>query len=74
MGRGWLSRRRSATDSSKKPSTSGNTGRVGVITELRHNDGSPPHQVRWLDAGHEASVYPGLDARIEPADATDEPR
>jgi hypothetical protein len=41
--------------------------RVGVITEVRHDDGSPPYLVRWLDNGHEALVYPGPDAHVEPA-------
>jgi hypothetical protein len=40
--------------------------RVGVITELRHDDGSPPYVVRWLNDGHEALVYPGSDAHVEP--------
>jgi hypothetical protein len=39
--------------------------RVGVITELRHADGTPPYVVRWLDDGHEALVFPGSDARVE---------
>jgi len=43
--------------------------RVGVITELRHADGSPPYLVRWLDNGHEGLVIPGSDATIEPASA-----
>lgn len=51
----------------------GDHRRVGVIAEVRHEDGSPPYLVRWLDSGHEALVYPGPDARIEPADATDPP-
>ena len=39
--------------------------RIGVITELRHDDGSPPYLVRWLDNGHEGLVFPGTDATIE---------
>jgi hypothetical protein len=39
---------------------------VGVITALRHEDGTPPYVVKWLDNGHEALVFPGSDARIEP--------
>ncbi|HET6213141.1 MAG TPA: DUF1918 domain-containing protein, partial [Micromonosporaceae bacterium] len=42
----------------------GDRRRVGVITELRHSDGTPPYLVRWED-GHEALVFPGPDARIE---------
>lgn len=33
-------------------------GRVGVVIELRHDDGTPPYVVRWLDTGHEALVFP----------------
>lgn len=44
----------------------GDPDRIGIITELRHTDGSPPYVVRWLDTGHEALVYPGPDAKVEP--------
>lgn len=44
----------------------GDRRRIGVVVELRHPDGSPPYMVRWLDDGHEALVFPGPDARIEP--------
>jgi hypothetical protein len=44
----------------------GSPRRIGVITELRHDDGTPPYVVRWLDDGHEALVFPGPDARVEP--------
>lgn len=47
----------------------GDPGRVGVVTEIRGADGTPPYMVRWLDNGHEALVYPGSDARIEPPHA-----
>jgi hypothetical protein len=43
----------------------GDRRRIGVVTELRHPDGSPPYVVRWLDDGHEALVFPGPDAHIE---------
>ena len=46
----------------------GEVRRVGVIIAVHHADGSPPYQVRWLDSGHEALVFPGPEARIEPAD------
>ena len=52
----------------------GDHRRIGVITALRHDDGTPPYVVRWLDTGHEAVVYPGSDARIEPGHPTDTPR
>jgi hypothetical protein len=44
-------------------------GRVGVILETRGAGGSPPYQVRWLDNGHIALVFPGPDARLERAHA-----
>jgi hypothetical protein len=43
----------------------GDPGRVGVVTQIRHSDGTPPYLVRWLDDGHETLVFPGPDARIE---------
>jgi uncharacterized protein DUF1918 len=46
----------------------GDVRRVGVITGVRHADGTPPYQVRWLDSGHEALVFPGPEARIETGD------
>lgn len=36
----------------------------GMITEVGHEDGSPPYRVRWLDNGHEALVFPGPDALV----------
>jgi len=44
----------------------GDQRRVGVIRALRHEDGTPPYLVRWLDTGHESLVFPGSGARIEP--------
>jgi hypothetical protein len=44
----------------------GDPRRVGVIIRLRHEDGTPPYEVRWLDTGREALVFPGPDARVEP--------
>lgn len=38
--------------------TSTGTARAGVITELRHRDGSPPYVVRWLDTGAESVLFP----------------
>jgi hypothetical protein len=43
---------------------SGTPRRLGVITGLRHPDGSPPYMVRWLDSEHETLVFPGPDSRI----------
>ena len=44
----------------------GDCWRTGIVIELRHPDGTPPYLVRWLDDGHEALVFHGPDARIEP--------
>jgi Domain of unknown function (DUF1918) len=44
----------------------GDRRRIAVITAVRHEDGSPPYEVRWLDDGHEGLVFPGPDSRIEP--------
>ena len=46
----------------------GDHRRIGVITECRHADGTPPYVVRWLDDGHEGLVFPGPDAHIEIAE------
>ncbi|GII63060.1 hypothetical protein Skr01_31450 [Sphaerisporangium krabiense] len=43
----------------------GSHRRVGVITALHHDDGSPPYDVHWLDQDHECLVFPGPDAHIE---------
>ncbi|BCJ75835.1 hypothetical protein CS0771_53790 [Catellatospora sp. IY07-71] len=47
----------------------GEPRRVGVITELRHPDGTPPYMVRWLDTDRESMVFPGSEAHIEPPHA-----
>ncbi len=41
----------------------------GLITEVHSVDGSPPYVVRWLDTGHEATVFPGPDAIVVTAAA-----
>ncbi|MFC7483347.1 DUF1918 domain-containing protein [Luedemannella flava] len=48
-----------------EPTHPGSPRRVGVITELHHDDGSPPYTVRWLDDEHETLVYPGPEGRVE---------
>jgi hypothetical protein len=45
----------------------GDPRRVGVIVALRHEDGTPPYVVRWLDDGHEGLIFPGSESRIEPS-------
>jgi hypothetical protein len=49
----------------------GDTRRVGVITAVRHSDGTPPYMVRWLDSGHEALIFPGPEAHIEVGTGSD---
>ncbi|HWH00300.1 MAG TPA: DUF1918 domain-containing protein [Pilimelia sp.] len=44
----------------------GDPRRIGVITALHRDDGTPPYTVRWLDSGQEAFVFPGTDARVAP--------
>jgi Domain of unknown function (DUF1918) len=45
----------------------------GLITEIHSPDGAPPYVVRWLETGHQATVFPGPDAVVvtaaEQADA-----
>jgi hypothetical protein len=43
----------------------GDPRRVGIVTGLRHEDGTPPYVVRWLDTGKEGLVFPGSEAHIE---------
>ncbi|MER6591102.1 DUF1918 domain-containing protein [Micromonospora purpureochromogenes] len=45
----------------------GDQRRVGAIIAVRTGDGTPPYTVRWLDNGHEALVFPGSDARVQPS-------
>ena len=45
----------------------GDGRRTAVITALRHSDGSPPYEVRWLDDGRTTLIFPGPQAHIEPA-------
>jgi hypothetical protein len=41
--------------------------REGEILEVHGSDGGPPYKVRWSDGEHESLVYPGPDARVQPA-------
>jgi len=47
----------------------GEPRREGEVLETHGPDGTPPFVVRWSD-GSEGLVYPGPDARIEPAGTT----
>jgi hypothetical protein len=44
----------------------GQTGQWAEIIEVRGAAGGPPYLVRYAD-GHEAVVFPGPDAVVEPA-------
>jgi hypothetical protein len=39
--------------------------RSGLIVALRHDDGTPPYVVRWLDDDHESLMFPGPTAHVE---------
>jgi hypothetical protein len=42
----------------------GDTGRSGVIVDVRGSGGSPPYLVRWDNDPGEHLIYPGSDALI----------
>ncbi|MFJ9736773.1 DUF1918 domain-containing protein [Streptomyces sp. NPDC101166] len=44
--------------------TTGVTGRDGEIVGLRHEDGTPPYDVRWSDTDEVTLVFPGPDAHV----------
>ncbi|MFE3249102.1 DUF1918 domain-containing protein [Streptomyces sp. NPDC059209] len=44
--------------------TTGETKRDGEIVGVRHSDGTPPYDVRWLDNDTVTLVYPGPDAHV----------
>jgi hypothetical protein len=48
----------------------GDHRRVGVVLEVRHDDGTPPYVVRWFDDQQETLLYPGADAKLEPQATT----
>jgi hypothetical protein len=41
--------------------------KIGLIIELRNEDGSPPYVVRWEGDAHESLVFPGPDAHVMPS-------
>ena len=43
----------------------GDGRRIGIVTALRHADGTPPYEVRWLDDGHSGLIFPGPEAHVE---------
>lgn len=48
----------------------GNHERYAEILEVRGTKEEPSYLVRWTADGHEAVVYPGSDAVIEPKKKT----
>ncbi|MFD9389495.1 pyridoxamine 5'-phosphate oxidase family protein [Streptomyces sp. NPDC060000] len=44
--------------------TTASTRRDGEIVGLRHEDGTPPYDVRWSDTDEVTLVFPGPDAHI----------
>jgi hypothetical protein len=50
----------------------GDHRRIGVIMELRREDGTPPYLVHWLDNDHEGLIFPGPDSRVEPMETSAE--
>jgi hypothetical protein len=50
----------------------GDARRAGVIVGVGHADGTPPYQVRWLGDGRTTLIFPGVEARVEPAGPTDD--
>lgn len=47
-----------------EPTTDGAAKRDGEIVGLRHEDGTPPYDVRWSDTDEVTLVFPGPDAHI----------
>jgi hypothetical protein len=46
----------------------GDSGRSGVIVDVRGSDGGPPYLVRWDNDAGEHLIYPGSDALISASD------
>jgi hypothetical protein len=40
--------------------------RIGIITGVEHEDGSPPYRVHWLSDGRITLFYPGPETHVEP--------
>jgi hypothetical protein len=48
-----------------EPTNLGDRRRSGLIVALRHEDGTPPYVVRWVEDDHESLMFPGPTARVE---------
>jgi hypothetical protein len=44
----------------------GGERRIGIITAVEHEDGTPPYRVRWLSDGRTTLFYPGPETHVEP--------
>ncbi|MBK3624387.1 DUF1918 domain-containing protein [Streptomyces asoensis] len=53
--------------------TTSGARRDGEIVGLRHDDGTPPYDVRWSDTDEVTLVFPGPDAHIRHLGAPDRP-
>ncbi|KUO08502.1 DUF1918 domain-containing protein [Streptomyces sp. DSM 15324] len=53
--------------------TSGTARRDGEIVGLRHEDGTPPYDVRWSDTDEVTLVFPGPDAHVHHLEPHPEP-
>lgn len=42
----------------------GKPGRDGEVVGLRHDDGTPPYDVRWSETGRVTLFFPGPDAHV----------
>jgi hypothetical protein len=42
-----------------------NPGSASIDVGVDGSDGAPPFRVRWGDTGHEATFFPGADARVQ---------
>jgi hypothetical protein len=43
----------------------GEPRRVGMVEEVRGDNGGPPYLVKWDDTGRSTLLFPGADCRIE---------
>ena len=55
------------------PTPLGDTHRVGVIMDVRQDDGAPPYVVRWLEDGRTTMIFPGDEAHAESAEPAPAP-
>jgi hypothetical protein len=44
----------------------GSERRIGIVTGVGREDGSPPYRVHWLSGGHITLFYPGPETHVEP--------